>query len=199
MWITPRKTPVEIFGSFPAVTQCGRELRRIRGFSAVPKRLTKQRPTYAEIGAVLGITKQAVGKLHKQRGMPVDGIESAVAWHAKNVNPRKEKPPVGSIGDETARLKSAQADIAEIDAARMRGELIEAEEVRLVFAAAAVVFASQMQGLPGRVANELAALDDPALITHKLRDEIRRIREAVSQEFGRLAVLAASRPDGPAS
>jgi phage terminase Nu1 subunit (DNA packaging protein) len=152
----------------------------------------KQERKIAQLAQALKISTVQVWRL-AQRGMPLDA-DGARAWRAANV-----KTKTGKVADEVARLKSAQADLAELEAAERRDEVIDVEEVRYVFGAAMTAMTTQMEGLPGRVSTELAALNDPAVILHRLKDEIRRIRAAVAEEFCRLAVLASIRASGPTS
>lgn len=133
------------------------------------------------------------------KGMPVDSVESARAWREANLNPRKERRAVGALGEETARHKAAQADLAEMEAAEKRAELIDVEEVLYLIGAAMAVLRGLLEGQPGRNAAQLAVMTDQAEIRHFLRDDNRRILEAISQKFAELAVLAAQRTDGPAS
>lgn len=114
---------------------------------------------------------------------PVDkGVVRAVA--------NKGDVPIGDLNEETTRLRAAQADREEIEVAVRRGELMERELVRTVCVEAVVVFNSQMDSFPGRMANELAAISDPALMQERLDEECRRISAAVAQEFRKLALRA---------
>ena len=158
------------------------------------KRLRKQGLTQTELAAALGISRPAVSNL-KKRGMPVTSLEEAVAWRRTNIYHK----PVGTIGDETARLKAAQADVAELEAAKLKGELIDIEEVNYVWSAGITAMVAQMEGLPGRMANELAGCTDAAQVELRLREEIRRIRSSLAEELGRIAFLAGERFSTPAS
>ena len=139
-------------------------------------------------------------------GMPHDGggasgvklaidIKAAVPWVVRN---RTEQP-----GSERDRLAKEQADKFAIDNAIKRGELIQAQQVEDVLAAALATLASQLDGLPGRMATPLASLDDPATVRAKLLDETRRIRAAYADQFAKLGDVALDpdkdEPDSPAA
>lgn len=115
----------------------------------------------------------------------------AIAWLLARERQKVEDeiaPDGTKVGAETKRLRAAQAQIAELEAAERRRELVVMEDVRQVVMAAGVVFAQQLDALPGRMANEMAACSDPAIAHAKLRDECRRIRQATAQEFARIEV-----------
>lgn len=154
------------------------------------------RPTYAELAAAAGINPGQVKK-DKQRGAPADTIAEYLAWRAANIVPRTNLrrsalPEAVNVGEQTARLRRAQADREELEIAERRGELIPAEEVKQAVLLAAGVYASQLDALPGRLANELAALNDPALILDRLRAECNRVRAATASALDELADRLAS-------
>jgi len=105
-------------------------------------------------------------------------LREAVPWVVRN---RTEQP-----GSERDRLAKEQADKFAIDNAVKRGELIKAQQVEDVLAAALATLASQLDGLPGRMATPLASLDDPATVRARLLDETRRIRAAYADQFAKL-------------
>ena len=139
-----------------------------------------------------GVTAQTVtnwcqdGMPHKGGGatgvkLQID-IREAVPWVVRN---RTEKP-----GSERDRLAKEQADKFAIDNAIKRGELVRAQQVEDVLAAALATLASQLDGLPGRMATPLASIDDPATVRANLLDEIRRIRAAYADQFAKLGDVA---------
>ena len=120
-------------------------------------------------------------------GAPADTQEVYLAWRRANRRPDPSAPIPAGINSETARLRRAQAESEELDLAQRRGDLLPREDVRQLTLAMSGVFASQLEALPGRLANELAAINDPALIIAKLRAECRRIRDAAAAEIRELA------------
>lgn len=163
-----------------------------------PRNAPLDAATAQRLALAAGVTPRQVRK-DKDAGAPLGTPEGYIAWRAANRVHRSDTNQPGAQGQginhETARLRRVQADREELELAKSKGELMHIEDVRQVVLAANVVFASQLEALPGRLANELAALTNPALILAKLRDECRRVREAVANEFQRLADDEASAMD----
>lgn len=91
------------------------------------------------------------------------------------------------VVDARTRLTEAQARNAEIEADRRAGQLLDREDVQVVVSAAMVVIATGMDSLGGRLAAELAGIDDPAAIRHRLLAETRRIRAQAAEQLRCLA------------
>jgi phage terminase Nu1 subunit (DNA packaging protein) len=147
--------------------------------------------TQAEIADALGISGATVSRF-KRKGMPVSSIEAARAWRDENVRPRYEKP-TGSIVDETARLKSAQADMAEMEAAEKRGELAPVSDMEMAASEAMVIVRTQLEAIAGRTAKQLAAMTDAAEIRQFTLNEIRRSLAAAADRLESWAALVAGR------
>ena len=77
---------------------------------------------------------------------------------------------------ERKRLIKAQADKTEIENKKLRQELVAFSLVQDVLNEVAVLYGSSVDALPGRLANELAGISDPAEIRAKLFDECRNVR-----------------------
>lgn len=98
--------------------------------------MTAITPTQAQLARALGIDKALVTR-YKARGMPVDSIDAALAWKAKNVRARAGSAADGSPGDaratqddynaSRARREAADAQRAEVELQRLLGQLIELE------------------------------------------------------------------------
>ena len=93
---------------------------------------------------------------------------------------------------ERKRLIKAQADKTESENQKLRGELVPFEQVEDVLNEVAVLFGSGVDALPGRLANELAGIHDPAEIKARLFDECRRIRIATADHLRRFATTLTS-------
>src|SRR5262245_47374861 len=57
--------------------------------------------------------------------------------------------PAGSLDGETRRLRGAQADLAELEAAERRGSLVPLEDVQIALNEYTVIIATQMDGQTG--------------------------------------------------
>lgn len=150
------------------------------------------------IAAALGKSPAWVTK-YKQRGMPVHDAAAAREWCAGNlrakapatgrVNANPAKPPprdpevppaegLDAVGAEDygkwrARREAMAAQQAEIDLAKMRGELVPAAAVRAEFAKALAAIRESLLTLPGRMAPVLAAESDARRVQTLLDTEIR--------------------------
>jgi phage terminase Nu1 subunit (DNA packaging protein) len=93
----------------------------------------------------------------------------------------------GDIKEERKRLIHAQAEKTESENYKLRGELIPIQLVEECLNEVAVLYGSGVDALPGRLANELAGVNDPAEIKSILFAECRRIRQATAASLAGLA------------
>lgn len=138
--------------------------------------------TQKERAAAIGISTRQLRK-DERDGCPTE-LAGAIAWRAENRN----RLPSGSLNDETTRLRSAQAEIAEIEAAKLRGELMLREDVRRVVEGAIFIINAEFRGAPRRMAPEIIGVTEPAEMQQRLRNEFTRIRSALSEKFAELAL-----------
>jgi hypothetical protein len=155
-------------------------------------------PSQAALGRLLNLSPAAVTKLKKQ-GMPVHSLEAAQAWRIarQNVAARKPLPgahvreamgaaprewPAAAVGDDAisiedrdaarTRREVAEANIAEIEEKRMRGEVMKVAAVRARMAHEYATARDGLLQLAARVAPVLAAESDPAAVERLLYAEI---------------------------
>jgi hypothetical protein len=102
---------------------------------------------------------------------------------------RDGKSESSSITDARLKLLEAQHRALEQRTRERDGELIERAEVSRVFSSALAQIAAAFEGLPGRLASELATIDQPATIHEMIANEIRRIREAAAANLEQLAAV----------
>jgi phage terminase Nu1 subunit (DNA packaging protein) len=131
---------------------------------------------------VLGITSNSFQKL-KDAGVfnaldrGVYDLKAAVAawlkYHVDGAAP-------GDLTEARRLLTIAQRKQVELNTRRAERELVPLADAEQAFQAAMVMIAAQLDGLPGRVAGELAGIDDPAAVRAYLFDETRRIRDAAA-------------------
>jgi hypothetical protein len=84
-------------------------------------------------------------------------------------------------------LIKAQADNAECKYQMKRGALVALDAVEQVLNEVAVLYGSSLDALPGRLAQELAGISDPAILKAKLFDECRHIRNLTAGHLERFA------------
>lgn len=95
-----------------------------------------------------------------------------MAWKI-NLELSKQLPDADkSLDGERLRLVMEQADEKAIKNATDRGQLIWASHVRQLFTEAASMMRSSVRGLSGRLANELAGIDDPARCKSLVQSEL---------------------------
>jgi hypothetical protein len=85
-----------------------------------------------------------------------------------------------TLTSERLRLLSELADREALDNARRRGEVIEYRDAEDCMLALVTILTSRLDGVAGRLANELVNEPNAAIIRDKLLTEHRRIRTAVS-------------------
>lgn len=90
-------------------------------------------------------------------------------------------PPSGYQVARTAR-EAINARIAEIEWKKLRGEVIEVEEVRRVVFARARRARDLLTSMPARLGPMLAGVDDPKECIKHLEDEVRHICDELATE-----------------
>lgn len=145
-------------------------------------------PNQTELAAALGMTRSSVSKL-KGQGMPVDSLEAAQAWREarQNVAARKRLPSArlddlndlddfDAFGEDRdaarTRRERAEADIAEMNAAKLRRELIRVDAVQAQLATDYATIRDALLQLPPRLAPLLAAEQDAGTVAGLLAAEI---------------------------
>ncbi|MCZ2291634.1 MAG: hypothetical protein LC125_06765 [Burkholderiales bacterium] len=130
------------------------------------------------LAKALDLSEAVVSRL-KRRGMPVDSVEAARAWRAANVRPRMAPVAEGAglNGADYTRAKAqreaAEAQLAELRAARERAELVSAADAARAWADFRVRAERELHGLVDRVVPLLVEVGpDAAGLDEVLRREI---------------------------
>lgn len=111
-------------------------------------------------------------------------IRSAVDWLIRReVEKWRTRDGGESAEDADLRKKRADANLAEIKAMEAANILIPLEEAEQTAERAGILFATQLDGLAGRLASRLAGESDAAVIREILYVEAKRIRDAVAAEL----------------
>lgn len=149
-------------------------------------------PSQAALGRALGLSKAAITKL-KRQGMPVDSVEAAQAWREKrqSIAARKQLPatfpPLQPARDGAAppedgedrdsaraRREVAEADLAEMAAAKMRRELIRVSAVQAAMAQTFSETRDALLQVGARLAPVVANESDQGACATIIETEIRR-------------------------
>lgn len=155
--------------------------------------VSKAAVSQAFIARSLGLSGAAIAKLKKQ-GMPVDSVESAMAWRVQRQNVAARKPlpaqaqatagsfpPPRSVPaampDEDhqaarTRREIAEANLAEMREAEERGELVRVAAVKSRLANVISSTRDSLLQLPARMAQVLSAEQDPNRVRDVLEAEI---------------------------
>lgn len=150
------------------------------------------------IAKLFNLTERRIQQLAKEGIIPKAergkyDLIGSVRNYVKYLQERALGRDDGSYTDEAdikierKRLIKAQADKTESETQKLRGELIPFEWVEDVLNEVAVLYGSGVDALPGRLANELAGIHDPAEVKARLFDECRRIRIATADFLRRFA------------
>lgn len=126
--------------------------------------------TKTALAKALGISREMVHRL-VNLGMPCTTVKAAREWRKANLQqPAAEDD---TIAGQTKRLRAAQADLAELEAAEQRGELSPTDEMQNAWSEAFVQLRTQTEAIAGRCAAQLSVMTDPAEIRAYLLNEIR--------------------------
>lgn len=145
---------------------------------------------------VLGVSPSYVSRLIKQ-GLPFTGggkngakkiidTHIAIPWlinHSKGGGGKKAAPENEDMDEAKLRLAVAQADKAGVEAEIAKANVMPVSDAETVILSVVGICAQQMDALGGRMAIELAGINDPAEIRARLMDETRAIRRAMQAQF----------------
>jgi phage terminase Nu1 subunit (DNA packaging protein) len=151
------------------------------------------RVNQAKFAEILGKSPEYV-RLLSEQGMPAERngkrgaqvfihTEKAIAWlvQRERLKVEAELAPNGAtVEAETRRLRGAQADLCELEAAEKRGDLVPVEDVQIAISESNVILRGQMEAVASRCCGSLAAMRDAAQIRHYLLGEIRRALSAAA-------------------
>lgn len=163
---------------------------------ARPKRNAAATPrprfTTAELSALLGISDRQIRNLVASDLLPAkgedgqhDGRASIEAWVAYHADDRE-----GSLAGAKKTFWRAKAAREETADRLERGELMRRRDAIAIGEAAMGIVANYLDGLGGRMAAELAALSEPALVAEAIDREAHEIRSRAAREIGRLGKKA---------
>ncbi len=144
------------------------------------------------LAELLLVNRRTIQRFATENDMPRESKNrfhtvSCVRWYIEHIS-AKSGSSDKSIIEERRLLIRTQRLRHELEIARRRGELIDADSVGQVLNQMAVIFSTQLEGLGARMAAELAATTDPVDIQRALQDECRAIRTATSAGALDLAV-----------
>ena len=133
------------------------------------------------------LTRDGVLKKHKTKaGMRYNVVESTRAYcnylrnkaagREEKSNPEAEKLK----SDAEARLKTAKADIAELEAKELQGQMHRSEDVEAMTNDLVYVVRSMLVALPGRLAVDAVNAETPAEAAKIIKTEVYKVLEELS-------------------
>lgn len=93
-------------------------------------------------------------------------------WLAREVEKVAQRGDADAIDAHRSRKLSAEADLRELELAKLQGELIHLDEVERAFTQYSVAVRGAAMALPDRAALRLAGETDTGVIRKYLRDEL---------------------------
>ena len=141
-----------------------------------------------QLAQLLALTDRQIRNLAKSGVLPRSG-SGRKAFDAFDCVPKylkHSRQGGGNSADIAAarlRLIDAQRHDLEMRTREREGKLLPHDEVAGAFEAAMVTVGTQLDGLAGRMAGDLVAISDPAVMRGKVFDETRRIRNAAADQL----------------
>jgi len=155
----------------------------------------------AEFAKIIGKSPQTISVWLKD-GLPVATLgkpgraakvdtAAAIDWMIERAT-AKSRPahsdPRNALYEEQRRKVWLENEATEL-------QMVKLDDVQVVINEAMVAIASELEGMPGRMAGRLAGITEPALVRQALRVEITNIRQAAADRLSRLGAIAPSVPD----
>ena len=141
------------------------------------------------IAKIFGVSTRRVEQLKaegviKGQGKPtkydlLPTIQAYIKYLADKANGRAKKE--NDTENESrkikadADLKATKAEIAEMELQELKGEMHRSEDVEAMTTDLVFAIRSMMLALPGRLAIDLAAIDKPAEISERIKQEVHTI------------------------
>lgn len=124
----------------------------------------------------------------------VDSV-AAIKWLIERAS-EKSRPthsdPRNALYEEQRRKVWLENQATEL-------RMVNLDDVQAVLNEAMVAIASELEGLPGHMAGQLAGISEPAQVRQALRVEITKLRQAAADRLSRLGAIAPGLPDPPAA
>lgn len=143
--------------------------------------------TVASIARLLMITERRVQQLVKEGVIPKATrgryeLEPAVQGYVRYLQERSIRSDESPIDYhvEKARLTKAQADMAEIEVARARADVVGVAQLEKNLSGLFAEVQTGMRNIPGRVAASLVAAKDERTVKKVLGDEIDQVLQALA-------------------
>ena len=136
-----------------------------------------------QLSDLFHVTKGTVLQYARDGGMPRIArgrykLLDCVNWYVNKL--RGMVDGEGDLSEEKRKLITAQRHRHEIEAERLRGQLLEAEEVASHFNEVGVIFSTQLDALPARAAPQCINQTDTGELVRILQENVRDVRRSTS-------------------
>lgn len=150
----------------------------------------------SELAAVLGLTVRRVQQLSQDGIIPTvsrgkfllrEAVARFVDYRMRLVERDEDSAETLAARDKIvaeARLKTAKADVAALEADELKGTMHRAEDVEMLVNDLVFTIRSDLEALPGRVAVDAFATESPEELSNVIRREVRKIlRELAGHRY----------------
>ena len=143
----------------------------------------------------LNISTNRVSQLVRD-GMPKQGrgkydLAECVRWFLA-FKLKTGTHSTANVNEARKKLYEAQVEKTELETSKIKRETIPADEHMIDMNQLAVLFSSGLDAIGGRLASQLAGMNDPAVISEHLTTETNAIRESVADAITTYASTVAS-------
>jgi hypothetical protein len=150
------------------------------------------------IAALLGVSERRLQQLQTEGWIPrgsSPGTYPMVGAVQGYIRFLRENGRATGRGAEHSRLARAQAVKVEMENSRRSGLYVLHTHVMDLLSHVTTTLVSSLESIPGRLANELATTNDPAVIRQRLQDEHRSVRRALADRVDEFAQSCQDRSD----
>lgn len=124
-------------------------------------------------------------ELLEYRGKEIERLKAQVA----SIESQSQRSEAGGTkAAEDARLQRAKADIAEMEAAEKRGELIPRNQIADAFHSAIIIMKTRLNAIPAKVAPLAHAAPSVAVAERHIREQV----DEALDGLGKVEVIAAT-------
>lgn len=161
-----------------------------------PAKAPEQPPVIAVSGQVLadalGLTPRRIRQLADE-GIVIKLGHDRYDLVASLKNMRALEEGNSSDSEAKKRYLLAKADAQELETAQLRRELVKLSDVQRVYLEAMAIYSGECDAMAARLASELGAMTDPALIRERILTEERAARDSAGRRIRSLCPLPDAR------
>lgn len=141
------------------------------------------------IASLLGITERRLQQLAQAGFIPKSerGMYPLIGSVQGYIRYLKQRGRESNKSSQHQHLARAQTVKVEMENRRRAGEYIVREQVHEVLSILMTTLTGALEGIPGRTANEYAAMDDAGAIRHRQQEELRQVRSVLADALDQFA------------